>query len=430
MNSSIPTLTIRISSNLLNRMSRTLLGVSFLFGCTLVCMSASAFAADMEFKPFIAVSEEFNDNILETQTNRRDEFITRVQPGATFRYKAPLWNWDLAYSFDYLNYARGSKGDEYNHDAGLKGNISLIDNFFYLDVSDSYHRISLDITRDVTLENPFLNQTDQNIATVSPYLLWRPSDKTTLKTGYRYIDTRYWGSGIEKREHGAFADLNHELTSRFSISADYAFSKSVTTDTNFDRHDISGGFRYNYADKSFIFGSIGNSWQSFSNGIDTSNLFWTAGITHDLGVAVATLDTRVQFSEDPLTNSTKETIYSGKIDKELKRGAMGFSSSYSEYVTTQTGVQDQRKLAFGATGRYELLPGLTGNLAATGERFSIRTPTDYPYRMTGTGGLSYAFNHDITLGLTYTYVIYLYGLDTTGGAKEINRAVVEVRKVF
>lgn len=412
------------------RISRILLGLAFLFTCALVVNPVAASAADTELKPFIAVSEEFNDNIFETQANRRDEFITRVQPGATFLYRAPLWNWDVAYSFNYRKYARGSKGDEYNHDLGLKGNISLIDNFFYLDVNDTYHRISLDITRDVTVESPFVNQTDQNIATVSPYLLWRPGEKTTLKTGYRYSDTRYWGQGIEKWEHGAFADLNHELTAKFSISANYFFGRTETPFSRFDRHDISGGFRYSYADKSFVYGSVGNSWQSFSYGTNVSNLFWAAGLTHDLGIAVATLETKVQFSEDPLTNSTKKTVYTGKLDKELKRGAIGLSSSYSEYVTTQTGLQNQRKLSFGATGRYELMQSLTANAAATFERFSIRTPTEYPYRLTGTCGLNYAFNYGVSLGLTYTYVTYLYGLDTTDGSKEINRAVVEVKKVF
>jgi hypothetical protein len=412
-----------------NRKALLLLGVIFPFACALIGISTS-FAADLEFKPSIAISEEFNDNIYNSRVNGRNEFITRLRPGATLRYKAPRWDWDVAYSLEYRNYARTTRGDEYNHDAGLKGNISLIDNFFYLDLNDTYHRVSLDITRDVTQESPFLNQTDQNVATLSPYLLWRLGEKTTLKTGYLYIDTRYWGSGIEKRKHGAFADLTHEITSRFTVSADYTFGKTRTNTANFDRHDLSGGFRYEYADKSFLFGQFGNSWQSFSNGRNVNYLFWNVGLTHDLGIAVATLETRVQFSEDPSTNSTKETIYSGKLDKELKRGAIGFSSSYSEYVNTETGANNRRKLSFAANGRYEVLPSLTASLSGTTERFSKITEADYPYRFTVIGGLGYALKNDLTLGLTYTYVTYLNGLDTTSGAKEINRAVVEVKKGF
>lgn len=401
--------------------------------CVLLAGGAQVHGADYSLKPSLAISEEYNDNVFESVLNKRSDFITRTQPGLTFQYKAPLWDWDIAYTYDYRYYARGSRNDDTTHNGNLKGLLNLVDQRLFLDLMDTYQRVSLDIARNTTQESLFLNQTDQNIATISPYLLWHPGEKTTLKTGYRYIDTRYWGTGLEKREHGAYANLNHEFTSKFSLSADYAFSKTKTpeaTAAQFDRHDLSGGFRYNYADKSFLFASLGNSWQSFSSGNNVSNLFWNAGITHDLGIALATLETRVQFAEDPLTNSTKETSYSGRLDKELKRGAIGASSSYTEYVTTQTGAQKRRRLAFDATGRYEVLPSLTANLAATAERFSQLTVADYPYRFTGTAGLNYAFNHDITLTLTYIYVTNLYDLDTTAGAKEINRAIVEVKKIF
>ena len=401
--------------------------------CSLLLVYADLHAADFSVKPSLAISEEYTDNVFESTLNKRSDYITRAQPGLALKYKAPLWDWDLGYAFDYRYYARGSRSDDTTHNANAKGLIKLIDEKLFLELNDSYKRVSLDIARDATQESLFLNQTDQNIATISPYLLWRTGEKTTLKTGYRYIDTRYWGSGIEKREHVAFAGLNRELSSRLNISVDYVFSKTETPATpsaGFDKHDLSGGFRYNYSDASFLFGSLGNSWQSFSNGSDVSNLFWAAGITHDLGIAIATLETRVQYSEDPLTNSTQEISYSAKLDKQLKRGAIGLSSSYSEYVTTQTGAQDRRKLAFGATGRYELLQNLTANLSATGERFNRKTAADYPYRFTGIAGLKYAFNHDITLALTYSYVTNLYDLDTTAGAKEINRAIVEVKKVF
>ncbi|MDA8413290.1 MAG: TIGR03016 family PEP-CTERM system-associated outer membrane protein [Desulfobacteraceae bacterium] len=388
-------------------------------------------ASDYILKPSLAISEEYTDNVFESVQNKRPEYITRVQPGLSYIYKAPLWDWDLGYVFDYRNYARGSHSDEITHTGNVKGLLKLVDERLNLDLMDSYQRVSLNIARDATQESLFLNQTDQNIATISPYLLWHPGEKTTLKTGYRFIDTRYWGEGIEKQEHVAFANLNHELTSKFSMQADYAFSKTRTTSVNFDRHDLSGGFRYNYADKSFLFGSLGNSWQIFSSGNNVSNLFWSAGITHDLSIFVLTLETRVQFAEDPLSNSTKETSYSGKLDRELKRGAIGLFSSYTEYVITQTGAQDWNRLAFGASGRYEVLPKLTANLEATAERFSQKTAADYPYRFTGTGGLNYAFNHDITLGLTYIYVTNVYDLDNmSAGAKEINRAMVEVKKVF
>jgi hypothetical protein len=403
----------------------------FLSGGTLLCSPSPVSAADTSFKPFIALSEEVTDNIFE-QNNKRTEYTTRLRPGATLRYQSPFWMWDTAYTFEFRNYARNSKGDEYNHDAAVKGNISLVENFLFLDLSDTYHRVSLDVSRIAANETSlFLNQTDQNIATISPYLLWRLRGESTLKTGYSFIDTRYWNPlGIDRQEHRGFADVNHKVTTLFSLTAGYAYTRLESQPTRFDKHDLYGGFRYDYADKSFVFGTIGNSWQQFNTVPDVSYLFWNAGVTNNFSFAVATLETKVSTAEDPLAVSTKATSYSGKLERELQRGKIGLSSTYTEYVNTATDILDRRSFGCSATGTYEISQNFTTNLSATGERFNRKFAADYPYRFTGIAGVGYAMKDELTLGLTYTYVTYRYGLDTAFGSKEINKAVVEVRKGF
>lgn len=404
----------------------------FLAAGSSLWLSAPVLAAETLFKPFLVISEERTDNFFEQSANRRKELTTRVRPGATFRYQSPFWTWDTAYIFEYRDYAASSKSNEYIHYVAVKGNISIIDNFLFLDLSDTYQRVSLDVSRDAATESSlFLNQTDQNIAVISPYLLWRLRGANTLKTGYRFTDTRYWGSnGIEKQEHRGFADLTHEVTSKFSLTAGYAFTQLESLPTQFNKHDLSGGFKYEYADKSLVFGQIGNSWQQFDSGVNVSYIFWNAGITHDFRYAVATVETRVSEKEDPLAVSTRESSYSAKLEKALQRGMIGVSASYSEFVNTATDLTDRRKLGFSATGRYEVIQDVTANLKATGERFSRKTTADYPYRFTGTAGLGFALNNEFTLGLFYTYVTNRYGLDTAAGANVINKAVVEMKKVF
>lgn len=389
-------------------------------------------AAEMEFKPSLSVSEEVNDNIYESSTNKRVDYITRVMPGATFHYLAPFWNWDMDYTFEYRKYAKKSQSDQYNHSANLKGNISLLNNFLFLDVADTYRRVSLDVARDVATESSlFLNQTDQNIATVSPYLQWRLGEKSILKTGYRYIDTRYWGEGIEKREHGAFADLKYELTSKFSLSVGYDYSRNETMPFGYDTHDVYGGFNYQYADKSSIFGKIGNTWQMFNNGMNVRFLFWDAGIIHDFGIAVATLESSVQTTEDPLAVSTKTTNYIAKLDKVLQRGAVGLSCTYTEYEDTQTGVNSQRKLSFSGNGSYELMESLVGSLVVTADRFYREsTVTDFQYHLNATAGLSYSFSRDLMASLNYTYATFRNDLNDATDAKEINRGIIELKKVW
>ncbi|MGB9081954.1 MAG: TIGR03016 family PEP-CTERM system-associated outer membrane protein [Desulfuromonadaceae bacterium] len=403
-----------------------------LTGATLLWSSTTATAADLSFKPSVRVSEEVTDNIYEQSFAKRSEYITRLLPGATFHYTSPIWTWDTAYTFEYRIYAKNSRKDENNHNAAVKGNITLVENFLFLDLNDTYRRVTLDVSRNVETESSlFLNQTDQNIASISPYLLWRLRGENALKTGYRFVDTRYWDSiGIEKQEHRGFADLTHDVTSKLRLSAGYAFTRLESNPLQYNKHDLYGGFKYEYSDKSFIFGQVGNSWQQFDGGVDVNYLFWNAGIIHDSRVAVATLETRVSTTEDPLAVSTKETSYSGKLEKNLQRGMIGVSVSYSEYVDTLTDIMDRRRTACSATGRYEVLQNLTAKLTMIGERFSQNKATDYPYRFTGVAGLNYALKDELTLGLTYTYVNYLLDLDTTAGSYQINKAVVDLKKVF
>jgi len=403
-----------------------------LSGAPLYCFPANVSAAEISFRPSLAISEEFTDNIFEVPTNKRNEFITRLQPGFSSRYQAPFWNWDMAYTFDYRRYERNNRGDEYTHNAALSGNLTLLNNYLFLDVSDTYRRVTLDVSRSAATESSlFLNQTDQNIAIISPFLLWRLRGDNTLKTGYRFGDTRYWNSaGIERQEQGAFADLNHEVTSNLSISADYAFTRLESVPAQYNKHDLSGGFRYVFAERSFIYGQIGNSWQHYNNGSDASYLFWNAGVTHDLGLVVATLETRVQTAIDPLAVSTRETNYSARFEKTLQRGMVGFSTSYAEFVNSQTDRTNQRRLSISGTGRYEVLQSLTANLGVTAERFYLNTGADFPYHLNASGGLEYAINKDLTLSLNYTYDARRSSLDSARGEIVTNRAIVEVKKTF
>ena len=399
--------------------------------CATVSAALPALAADFQFTPSLSLSEEFNDNILDTAVGKRSDFITRLRPGAAMIYRAPSLNGDLSYNFDYHYYARGTRENEKNHLLALHASAALVDNFFFIEGSDTLSRVPLDVARDVTGESLFANQTDQNRGSVSPYLLWRLGGKGTLKTGYRFTDTSYLGSpGIDRREHKAFADLSHEPAASLQIYAGYAYASVATDLDDFDQHDVSSGFSYEYADKSFFYGGIGNSWQAFSDMRRTSSLFWHAGISRDFSSLVAKLETRVQYAEDPLTVSTKETSYRASLEKALQHGTVGVSSSYSKYLYTTTGSRERRTAAVSGSARYEMSPRLGVSVALTGDKVSRETLLDYAYHFSGTGGVSYGFNHEIRVLLNYSYIEYRHELDSATDARQTNRVVVEVRKVF
>ncbi|MBI5656915.1 MAG: TIGR03016 family PEP-CTERM system-associated outer membrane protein [Geobacter sp.] len=352
-----------------------------LFGTLLLLhlLPGESLAADYELKPRIAISEEYTDNVDESGTSAREEFITRAMPGFSLRYLAPRLDLTSSYNFDYRHYAKGTKGDEFTHNLEASSTLTIVENLFFLQASDTYKRVSLDVARDTTTESLFNNQSDQNVGTVSPYLVWRVGNNSTIKTGYRYTNTWYReSSGIDKREHYAFVDASHEVLPRFSFTWGYQFSDTGTSTQNYQRHNAYGGFRYEYADKSFLFGQAGNTWQMFDNGINVSNLFWNAGLTHEFPMVTLTLETRVQYTEDPLQSSIKETLYSGRLSRNFERGSLELSSGYSEYEITETGVIDRKKASVGASGRYEILDRTNLSLGLLGEKFSQRTVADYP----------------------------------------------------
>lgn len=408
--------------------------------CTLLCLAAGsggeALGAEFQFKPSLALSEELNDNIFETATDERTDFVTRVQPGLALGYRGGSVGMDLGYGFNYRYYARGSREDEKNHNLTLKGSAELAPNFLFIEISDTLSRVSLDVARDVTAESQFLNQTDQNRGIASSYLLWHLGEKSALKTGYRYSDTRYWSisgsrAGIDKSEHRGFAELSHKPLSRLSLSTGYSYSSVETEIVAYRQHDLSAGCRYEYAQNSFLFGGVGNSWQSFSDSRSASNLFWSAGVTHDFGLLVATVETKVQYTEDPLIVSLKETSYTGRLEKALEHGKTGFSGSYTEYDDTRGGGADRDKTAFSLYGNWEISQACTAGLSVTGDRVSGATVNQgLPYHLGGNVVVSYLFNYDITAALSYNYVDYRRELDSAAGAKQTNRVLFEVKKVF
>lgn len=409
----------------------------------LLCLMASvsaAWGAEFRITPSFGISEEANDNIREQAGSGRSEYITRVQPGAALRYEGGSSLLDASYNLDYRYYARNTRSEEFNHNGSLSGTFGFFEKFLTLEMKDTFSRVSLDIARDVTQESVLVNQTDQNLASVSPYLTWRLGGKGTLKTGYRYNDARYWHStsAIDKRTNSAFADYAYQLSERMTLNAGYTFSDTDTETSRYKEHDVSGGFRYEYGNNSFLFGSVGNSWLDFSTGQKISDMFWDVGASRDFGLLIANLETKVQYTEDPLTLSTQETTYKGGLEKVLTRGRLAFNASYSEFKVTLFPEQNRRRLQLTLDGSQELLTGLIGKVSLLGERLSNQSSNsgepisnaNARYRLMGTGTLTWTIGDGVTLAGTYSHISYRNELDSDSGTIEVNRGILEVRKTF
>jgi len=405
----------------------------------LLAGSGQVQAADFSFKPSIAVSEEYTDNVYEKHLNKRSDYITLVQPGLTFKYNAPFWDWDLGYTFDYRYYTKGNRKDEMIHNGNIKGLLKLVDEKLFLDVSDSYKRVSMDVTRDATKDSLYQNQSDQNLGTVSPYLVLHPTSTIMIKTGYRYVNTWYKDpQAVKKQDHIGFLETSYEVSPRFFANMGYTFTKEKpdnekagVASNSFMRHEAYLGPRYEYADKSFIFAQGGAIITKYSDRSKyTTSPFWSAGITHTFDTATLNLITAVKYSDDPLGNTTTlDTSYNVNITRTFDRGTMSLLGSYTEFSDADTKKLKNKRYTGSINGAYELVQDLRGTLGLTYEYYNDVLLDSITRKYLGDCGLSYNFGKDLTLALTYKHTNYSSATIAADNYK-VNRVILEVKKVF
>lgn len=405
--------------------------ILFLLGGCLLLFARGAGAAEFKVVPTFTLSEEYNDNIFQDTTDAQHDFVTRVQPGIAMNWQGKGLAGNAAYGLDYQHFARGTNSDHYNNNALLNANFSCFEDFLKLDLGDTYTRVSLNLTRDTVTESLVVNQTEQNVAYASPYLNWPLSGRSTLKTGYRFTDIRYGGSsGIDKDEHDAFAELTHEISTKLTANAGYDFVYTAAEPTSYHRNDIYAGFKYDLGNGTTMYGRVGNSWVNFSNGVSQSNRIWEARVSKDFSLLVASIGSKVLYTEDPSTLLTKVTSYDASLSKTLKRGGVTLVGSYSQYETTQPGVpDDQDQVLISIAGYYDLQSPLRIKSSFSGDHVSdgTGTGTNLPYHFVATAGLDYTMNAHTILSLNYSHISYRNEIGSATGAVEVNRVIVEMR---
>ena len=410
----------------------------FVFG--LCCGAAHA---DFAIKPSISVSEEYNDNIFETN-DKKSDYISSVLPGITWSYNAPFWDWDLSYLFAYRYFARKSQNDDFANALQMHGLTRLIDDFLFLDLSDNYGRVSLDIARDRTQESTFVDQSDTNNFTASPYLLFHPATKMTMKTGYRYINIWYKDpTAINRTDQVGFMEATYGLSPNLNLTANYTYTYESSIDP-FNRHDPNVGFRYEYKKNSSIFGQGGYTWFSSKNGGISNNPFWNAGIIHSFDHFTVNLASGVQYPFDPENGLTRETDYSLTVRKDFTRGFISANVSYSKYlrggnsitvipIENQGGrgvdVDIKSRYSGGISASHELLQYLNATLSGSFERYEHSASDTYTRRIYVSSGLTYKFPKEINIALNYNFIDSHSPIIPTDSYTE-NRVILMLSKSF
>jgi len=398
---------------------------------TLVMLACTdARAAESSFTPSITVSEEYTDNVF-ASTDRQSDFITRLLPGIAAAYKAPLWDWNLGYTFDYRYYARNSRSADTSNTINANGLVRIIDEKLFLQLSDFYKQVSLDVTRDTTNDSINGNQTDQNIGTVSPYLVLRPISNLLLKTGYRYINTWYKDpTAVSKQDHQGFIDVSYDVSPKIIFTTNYTFTNEIPeTGNSFYRHEVLAGPRYEYADKSFIFAQGGVTATDYSNGNHTLDPAWKAGITHSVDTFVAVAAAGTSYTDDPTGNSTFSTNYTLSLTKNTSQGYVTLRGSYIKYADAETEQTTTKTYSAGINSSLEVLPDIKVNLGFTYENYHDVEIASYTDKYFVDSGISWLLGKNLNLGLYYKFIDYS-SAETAADNYQINRVILEVRKTF
>ncbi len=403
----------------------------------LVCKEYPA-AAEYRIQPALTVSEEYNDNVFLTPTDPTHDYITRALPSIHFLYSAPLWDWDVAYAYDYRYYAYKSKIHDSTQTLNLTNHTTLVRDFFFIDLKDTYSRVSLDTVQDYTQQSNFLNQTDSNVASASPYFTLNLSPRMTAKTGYQYKNIWYKDpSAIDKTEHSVFAHLSDEMSLRTFMNADIRYTRSETRLLTYNRTDVSAGPRYEYAEGSTLWFNIGNSWfasePSEQQHIRGSQFYWDTGFAHKFRTYTLSFVAALTYIDDPgrVSGSRREDKYMGTFKKETERFTLGLTAGLWEYRDLLTKHLQNSRYSTSGTVSYAITPALKGTYSLSIDRYEDDVMKTFSMLYLNRVRFDYLVAEKMTLSLDYRNA-HGYSPDPVNYSKNYdnNRITLELRKEF
>lgn len=397
-------------------------------------------AAEYALQPGLLVSEEYSDNVFLSPDNEVDDYITRVVPSVHFVYTAPVWEWDVAYAFDFRYYAERSKSNDSTHSLHLANHTSIVREFFFIDVIDDYKRVSLDTSQDFTLQSLFVNQTDTNQLTVAPYLRFNLSSHMSTTTGYRYRNLWYEErSAIDRTEHSVYADVSNELSLRTVLNAGIRYSRTESDLISYNKTDVYAGPRYEYAEGSTVWLIVGASLLDQEQEDRSTQALWDIGILHQFVTYTVSFNAALTYIDDPGRRDDparrrvqrREDRYVATLRKETERFTLGATVGRWEYRNMLTQHLENTRNGVGGSVSYEITPALRGTYALTIDRFDDDRMKTYSMLYLNTARLEYTFPADTRLALEYRFA-HGYSPDAVNYYKNYdnNRVILELRKLF
>lgn len=264
---------------------------------------SSAARSEFSFTPGIGIREEYNDNVNLSATDKKEDFITTINPNITMSYRGEHLDFYLDYGLRYLLYARNTEDDKLYHNVNLQSTMRPFRDYFFIKVSDFFCRVPIDQRRPVGYENNVANLTNSNVFSVNPYLEYPLSATFKVKGGYTYQNSWYESTdGDNSQDHTVSIGVSKEVSSRLATSLfyDYLFHRPEIAFDEYDRQGATLGLTYGLSDRVLFDGTVG--WVTFDyrqpgrSGFDA--LLWSANVRYLLSQALTLRAGWVRSSND------------------------------------------------------------------------------------------------------------------------------------
>ncbi len=385
---------------------------------------------ELKIYPALTLSETYNDNIFNAPDNRVSEYVTRLMPSVAATYDAARLEAALGYTLDYRYYLRGEADNETVHFLEARVLATLYRQSVFLEVENELSRVSLDPARDFRDESLFLNQSDRNAFSISPFIEIEPTPRTRLRSGYRYVNINYSGAaGVDRDNHIIFVEGSRELNERTTATLAAQHLEEDSARIDYSKSEVRAGLRRALSETLYIAGSIGYAWIDFDNDVQQRDLFWDASVSKDFIHVFAFAGIGRRYTEDPEGTIFREEYYRFSLSRDWERTRVAATATYAEYFETQTDDLDTRRRGGSLSLHHELTPRWTLLSALGADWFDDAIERTETRRLIYSIAFAYMLRENMTATFTYSHVDS-HSPELLRDRYRTNRVMLELHTVF
>jgi hypothetical protein len=391
-----------------------------------------AVAAQIDLRPSLMVGEEYNDNIFLTPTGKVEDFITTIAPAFTLAHNTSFWTWNIDFVYYYRDYARGTVTRDQTYNALVAEHTNLVENLFFLDVSDLYQRVSTNVAQAyIAQQSLFLNQTDQNIFTVNPYLNLVSGPSHTAQVGYQYVNTWYKDPlAYNTVDNIGYIVMGTPLSSNLTVTGGIRYTRDLNSLNGYFITEIYTGGVYTYSPRSSFICYLGEDWLRFAGYPTIQHLYWDLGIIQHYSTMTLMIETKTGYVHDPYLVLRRVDQLEITLTKEQSaRTSLSGVLGWYQYLNAAQEHLETNEYVVTARLRHILTPRwtLSGELSNTIYQDFVAGTDTYIYHIMAE--LEHSLLTDLMLSASWIYD-YTYSPDVYSDNSRVNRVQVALTKRF